>query len=154
VLDPLAREPPPPTNPEPSGQRTDEERIRELIHRRRRQILVHSILYYQMDRTLITDAQFDTWARELAQLQHDHPQVSEAIRYHRAAFRGFNGATGYNLPLNDPRAISLAHHLVEYESRTNKARCPNPGDPAGNPRASTVTATIGAPDGTAPVDPG
>lgn len=43
----------------PASRNTDEERIRELIHRRRRQVLVHSILYYKLDQTLIADAQFD-----------------------------------------------------------------------------------------------
>ena len=37
------------------------ETIRELIHRRRRQVLVHSILYYRLGKPLISDRQFDRW---------------------------------------------------------------------------------------------
>ena len=33
----------------------DVEKISELINRRRRQILVHSIIYYKMDKNLIAD---------------------------------------------------------------------------------------------------
>ena len=47
---------------------TDEE-IKELILRRRQQIWVHSILYYQMDVNLISDAKWSEWALELETLQ-------------------------------------------------------------------------------------
>jgi NAD-dependent DNA ligase len=42
----------------------DAEVIRELIHRRR-QIIMHSVLYYRLDDTLISDSQFDLWSIEL-----------------------------------------------------------------------------------------
>ena len=37
----------------------------ELIKRRRLQILVHSCVYYLMDDNLVSDEQFDSWAKEL-----------------------------------------------------------------------------------------
>lgn len=51
----------------------DVEVIRELIHRRRSQIIVHSVLYYRLDETLISDSQFDLWSIELVKLQSDTP---------------------------------------------------------------------------------
>lgn len=89
--------------------------IEELIHRRRRQVLVHSIIYYRFNTTVIDDATFDLWARELAQLQKDHPDVSAKVDYHREAFEGFDGETGYHLPLHDKRAMRVAGHLMKVD---------------------------------------
>lgn len=46
---------------------TDEE-IKELIKRRRRQILVHSCLYYRLASNIISDFQYDCWGKELGKL--------------------------------------------------------------------------------------
>lgn len=43
--------------------------ILALINRRRRQILVHSFLYYRMNTSIIPDSTYDEWARDLAELQ-------------------------------------------------------------------------------------
>lgn len=90
------------------------DKIAEKIHRRRRQILVHSIIYYNFDDNLITDAVYDTWARELAQLQRDHPHISELVHYHYEAFKDFTtSTTGFNLPLRDVRANKIAWWLLQ-----------------------------------------
>ena len=47
--------------------------ILELITRRERQILVHSYIYYELNTNLISDATFDEWAKELAQLIKNNP---------------------------------------------------------------------------------
>ena len=43
--------------------------IAELLNRRRRQILVHSIIYYKMNDNLISDSTWSAWATELEELQ-------------------------------------------------------------------------------------
>ena len=86
-------------------------KVAELIHRRRRQILVHSILYYKFGDSILSDAIFDQWAKELAKLQTDNPDVSESVEYMLEAFRDFAGETGYHLPLHDIRAQRVARHL-------------------------------------------
>lgn len=85
--------------------------IQELIHRRRRQVLVHSILYYTFDTNIISDALFDEWASELAHLQRDNPVDSEAVEYMREEFRDYTGETGYHLPLKDKAAQRVARQL-------------------------------------------
>ena len=87
------------------------EGIQELIHRRRRQILVHSILYYHYNTNILPDATFDLWAQELAKVQQDHPEDSEAVEYHLEAYRGFTGETGFHLPLHDKRAGKIARQF-------------------------------------------
>lgn len=87
--------------------------IEELIHRRRRQILVHSIIYYRLGETIVEDAVFDMWAKELAALQTQHLQLSESIPYMRYAFADWTGETGFHLPLMDRRAGAVAEELLE-----------------------------------------
>lgn len=94
--------------------------VASLIERRRRQILVHSILYYKLDRPLIADHVYDSWAQELITLQREHPEVSEAVAYHRDAFRNFTSSTGYDLPLDDERANRVARDLLTYSERKTK----------------------------------
>lgn len=97
-----------------------EEIVSELIHRRRRQILVHSILYYRMNETLIADATFDRWAHELAVLQQQHLEISEGVDYMREAFRAFSGDTGFDLPLEDTRANEVARELLRYSLENHR----------------------------------
>lgn len=86
--------------------------VAELIHRRRRQVLVHSILYYRLGESIVPDGTFDRWARELAALQRAHPETSEGVEYMLDAFRDYTGETGYHLPLADERATRVARHLI------------------------------------------
>lgn len=91
-----------------------------LILQRRHQILVHSYLYYHYNMSLISDSQFDTWAKELVQLQADNPQLSEKVYYYRDAFRGFDGTTGYDLPYTDPRIARKADLLIKTVGNCKK----------------------------------
>lgn len=86
--------------------------IMELIHRRRRQLIIHSIIYYRLGTSIITDAQWDGWARELVRLQSDHPQLSARVEYLQEEFIGFDGSTGFDLPLGDPRSVECARKLL------------------------------------------
>lgn len=96
------------------------EAVAELINRRRRQILIHSILYYELGSPLVTDATFDRWARELAQLQNEHPTISRRVPYMWREFADFDGSTGFHLPLHDPDARSRALSLLQYARRAQR----------------------------------
>lgn len=89
----------------------EREKIAELINRRRRQLLVHSIIYYKMDENIIPDSQWTKWAVELEELQKKYPDIADG-GYHAEAFKKFDHSTGFNLPLNDPYAINKARQLL------------------------------------------
>lgn len=84
--------------------------VQELIHRRRRQVLYHSILYYKFNTTVIEDSVFDKWALELVELQTKHPKDSAAVPYMLEAFKDFTGETGFHLPLGDLRTHNVIAH--------------------------------------------
>lgn len=92
--------------------------IAELIQRRRLQLLVHSCLYYEMNTNLVSDRQWDIWARELVQLQKDNPLISEKVIWYDA-FKDWDASTGAFLPLKDKWVINKATQLISYGGRSN-----------------------------------
>lgn len=72
------------------------EAICELIKRRRRQIMVHSFIYYRMGSSLINDKTFDKWAYELKDLQKQYPLESKNTELYEE-FKDWDGTTGYYL---------------------------------------------------------
>lgn len=96
--------------------------IYSLINRRRRQLLVHSVIYYRFNDNLVTDDVWASWGRELVEMQGKYPDISEEVPY-AEAFRDFDPSTGYNLPLDDPWAINKAMYLLEIERRKNNGTC-------------------------------
>ena len=93
-----------------------EDQIRELITRRRRQVLVHSIIYYELDDCIISDHQWQDWANELEELQAKYPDIADECPY-AGAYRGFDGSSGYNLPLDDSWGVRKARYLIDLRDR-------------------------------------
>ena len=89
------------------------EQIAELITRRRRQVLVHSVIYYRMNDNLISDSQWSAWALELENLQRDYPNIAKTCIY-ADEFKNFDHSSGYNLPLGDPWATNKARQLLQW----------------------------------------
>ena len=89
-----------------------DDKIIELIKRRRFQMSVHSYIYYKMDSNIITDYQWSKWATELAKLQRDYPKESKEAPLHDD-FKGWNGSSGAYLPLTKyPWVKFRAEYLV------------------------------------------
>ena len=86
-----------------------------LIKQRRLQMLLHSCLYYELNTELISDAQFDAWALELAELLSKHSNVY-SDRFDEY-FENWTGDTGMHLQLRDPWVYSRASMLLEQHSK-------------------------------------
>ena len=85
--------------------------IATLITRRRRQILVHSIIYYRLNDNIISDQQWSEWALELENLQTRYPDIASECPL-ADAFKDFDHSTGENLPLDAPWALNKAQYLL------------------------------------------
>ena len=94
--------------------------IAEKIQRRRYQILVHSLLYYELDFNLVSDATWTSWAKELAQLQNDYPEVASQVIFSET-FKGFEGNTGFDLAYKDAQVVSIAERLLRSETSGESA---------------------------------
>lgn len=89
----------------------DVKRLKELIYRRRQQILVHSVLYYKFDTNLITDETWSEWALELENLQRSYPEIAREVPL-AEMFENFDHSTGADLPLDDEWAVNKALYLL------------------------------------------
>lgn len=86
--------------------------IAAKIQQRRLQLLVHSFLYYDRNVNLISDMQWDNWAKELVQLQKDYPQIADKVIY-SDAFKNFDGSSGFDLPYSDERIVKIGMWLLQ-----------------------------------------
>lgn len=59
-------------------------------------VLVHSILYYKLDSSIVPDSQFDHNAHQLARALQKYPQEAARTKY-AYCFKNFDGSTGHHL---------------------------------------------------------
>lgn len=95
------------------------EQMVELITRRRRQILVHSFLYYQQNESIIADHVFDKWSKELVELQEKFPEEAKQAPFHEG-FKTFDGSSGFDLPYSDPQIQNTGLHLLRIHRQRRK----------------------------------
>jgi hypothetical protein len=86
--------------------------VRELIIRRRRQLAVHSFIYYQLNDSLVSDQQWQTWADELVELQ---AYFGTDAGFYDTVFKDWDASTGYHLPTTSD-IERVARRLLNYET--------------------------------------
>ena len=103
-------------------------RIADRIQHLRLLMLVHSRIYYVLNNNLISDKEFDAFAKELAVLQKEHPDISEKVDW-ADAFADWDGSTGAFLPLDDPWVVEKTNLVylgekrkVKVETKTEKSK--------------------------------
>ena len=106
--------------------------VAETIQRLRLKILIHSCLYYEINKTLISDAQFDALAKQLVSLQKEHPAIASQVCF-AEAFANFDGSTGFDLPIKDEWVIEKAKKIL---------RLPKGGLPESKPKKSEPKKSI------------
>lgn len=67
---------------------------KQKIELLQRWILVHSYIYYELNDSVVPDAQFDNNCRHLIRLQKAYPDDFKESRYYYA-MNEFDGSTGY-----------------------------------------------------------
>ncbi len=80
--------------------------IAEKIQQRRYQMLIHSCLYYHLNQNVISDKQWDEWARELRDLQNQYPDISSKVTLYEY-FADWDASSGAFLPIEEPWVITL-----------------------------------------------
>jgi len=79
-------------------------------------MLVHSYLYYRLDKPIISDDTWQRWANELAVLQKENP-LDCKINFYDKAFADWNGDTGFHLPLHDINVIKKANQILSLSEK-------------------------------------
>ena len=89
-----------------------EECIKALILRRRLQVWVHSMIYYNLNANIVSDAVWSRWAEDLECLQTMYPELASEVEY-ADVFEDFDHSTGANLPTDNERINSKAAYLLQ-----------------------------------------
>lgn len=88
----------------------------ELINRRERQLLLHSALYYNFNKNIISDNVYDKWSFDLKELIDNYPTEFEHSAEHEC-FLNFDPSSGYYL--NYTNYINRAIHVYNYHCKIN-----------------------------------
>ncbi|SRR5574344_942495 len=90
--------------------------VKDRIKQLRRQMIVHSCLYYRLNTNLISDFDYDSRAKELAFLHKKFPQYMKIGVYDEYFTDWVAGEattySGFKLPINDPQIIAIAERLT------------------------------------------
>ena len=89
--------------------------IAEKIKQRRRQMLVHSYLYYEKDVNIVSDSKWSQWAMELVQLQQANPEVAKTVEY-AELFKDWDGSSGADLKY-DEKIIKCANRILALSKK-------------------------------------
>ncbi len=82
----------------PGSKQTDVTKVAELIHRRRRQIALHSYLYYCLNENAITDHEYEYRVLNLIELQTRFPKIANSVKFMKRMFMEHDfSATGFHL---------------------------------------------------------
>ncbi len=95
--------------------RVQHDAVKAKIEQRRRQILVHSYIYYVMDDSIVSDEQWSRWAQELLWLTQEFPDIAKKAVYANE-FEGFEWSTGFDFKY-DEKIKNRAARLVASKER-------------------------------------
>lgn len=91
----------------------EELQIMAEIKRLRLCVLIHSIIYYRLNTSIISDFQYDKFAKKLKALQDQYPKLSMSVKEYYKDFDGWDGCSGFKLPLGDIWAFNKAQWLLK-----------------------------------------
>ena len=95
----------------------------ELITKLRWDLMVHSYIYYTLGDSVVTDAEWDTWAKQLVEEQAANPSHTDEYDEY---FADWSGETGMHLPALDDvvteadRLLAEDHIGPKYDDPTRK----------------------------------
>lgn len=96
--------------------------VKEKIRQRRRQMLVHSYIYYELNENIVSDAQWTKWAKELQELQERYPKESAEVEEYDQ-FKDWDGSSGAFLNFGE-NIKTVAKILLEHKNCSNQYENP------------------------------
>lgn len=69
----------------------------EYIDFLQRYIIVHSYIYYELNRNVISDREYDLKSKELVQYKNNYPDLWKSSMYYKQFGDDYNGSTGFTL---------------------------------------------------------
>ena len=92
--------------------------LQDYINWLQRFIIVHSYIYYELNGNVISDKQYDEFARELVMYKNDYPEEWRNSQYYKQFGDDYKGETGFTLyyDLNDHQQSiirCIAHFIFQ-----------------------------------------
>ena len=75
--------------------------------------MVHSVIYYELNKNIISDIDFDKRSKELQRLQIQYPELSKKVQHFYKYFKDWDGGGGNKLPLKNEWAVAKARYMLE-----------------------------------------
>ena len=94
----------------------EQSKISDKIKQRRLQILVHSYIYYELDKNIVSDSKWAEWGKELVKLQNEYPEISSKVTLYEY-FKDFDASSGAFLPLNLEWVAVIANRLLAINEK-------------------------------------
>lgn len=60
-------------------------------------IILHSYIYYELNKNVITDKFYDEKSRELVKYKNEYPELWKSSMYYKQFGDEYNGSTGFTL---------------------------------------------------------
>ena len=96
-------------------------RVLDRMNQLEQQILVHSILYYRLGKSILSYYRYEQYAKALKQIIQDNPEeFKQSILYKE--FKDFDWVSGYDLPLYHPHYTNVAQWLIGHHQRLEEKR--------------------------------
>ena len=97
----------------------------EKIDYAARYVIIHSIIYYELNESVISDKKFDKKSRALVRLMERYPEETENSEYYRAIY-DFDGSTGFllygRLKKSQRKYLKhLAKHIIRLYNAERKS---------------------------------
>lgn len=100
-------------------------KVKDKISSLQRMIIVHSNIYYNKDKNIISDKKYDALSKLLVRQQNKYPKSFRHSQYYYC-FKEFDGTTGFDLydmlKRKDKRRIDIATELVLESYRRRRKR--------------------------------
>ena len=88
--------------------------IKEFIKRRRRQLLVHRVLYYIYNTNHISDFTYDQWNKELLSAETEYPDLAAQVEFNDISPTKIVGSSNINdYPIG---IVRTAQSLIKYKA--------------------------------------
>jgi len=86
-----------------------------IVNRLRRNIIVHSVIYYVFNRNLISDSDYDKMCQKLARIHKKYPKLCSQAVFPKA-FKNYDPSTGMNF-INHKWGNRAAERLLKSHNK-------------------------------------
>lgn len=94
----------------------EEERIAQVLQRKRLQMILHCYIYHCTAEAVIDKETFQDWAQDLLKMQKQHPEIAKKV-FWPEYFMDWDGQSGAHFPFDNPWVQDKALGILDSARR-------------------------------------